>query len=298
MENSQDGGPRRTNQSEEVAGSLLSVRSPTVENTSRVRRLLWHERESLVPGEVQSTQFMEFSEVENQDDFYTLGAGYIHVQDQQGAYVMYDCALRDLEELESQLLLIVSHYIEKEKSHKRGNESRSSSLPEWAHASVDRFAVLFDVWTWEATFLENKRQLLDSYFEAYQHVFDQEERTALAQVITDIMHHRPRFDFSHPYFENAYRAECINLRLHLQLVRDIVNRHVSRTCLVNNNQRGRGEVSLVNGLFYSWIILDIFSPEDPRTLYTYSQCLFAKLNFVHHGLMNRKLILQSRRSGS
>ncbi|KAM8998877.1 uncharacterized protein ACOB8E_021202 [Sarcophilus harrisii] len=175
---------------------------------------------------VQSTQFMEFSEVENQDDFYTLGDGYIHVQDQQGAYVMYDCALCDLEELESQLLLIVSHYIEKEKSHKRGNESRSSSLPEWAHASVDRFAMLFDIWTWEATFLENKRQLLDSYFEAYQHVFDQEERTALAQVITDIMHHRPRFDFSHPYLEKTYRAECISLRLHLQLVKDIVNRHI------------------------------------------------------------------------
>ncbi|XP_074043407.1 uncharacterized protein LOC141487779 isoform X2 [Macrotis lagotis] len=175
---------------------------------------------------VQSTQFMEFSEVENQDDFYTVEDGYIHVQDQQGAYVMYDCALHDLEELESQLLLLVSHYIEREKRYKRGSESRDSSLPAWAHANVDRFAILFDIWTWEATLLEKKRQLLDSYFEAYQHVFDQEERTALAQVMTDIMHHRPRFDFSHPYFEETYRDECINLRLHLQLVRDIFNRHI------------------------------------------------------------------------
>ncbi|XP_043856794.1 uncharacterized protein LOC122753467 [Dromiciops gliroides] len=175
---------------------------------------------------VQSTQFMEFSDVENQDDFYTVGDGYIHVQDQQGAYVMYDCALQDLEELESQLLLLVSHYIEREKSHKVGSKSRGSSLSAWAHASVDRFAILFDVWTWEATLLENKRQLLDSYFEAYQHVFDQEERTALAQVMTDIMHRRPRFDFSHPYFRKTYRDECISLRLHLQLVRDIFNRHI------------------------------------------------------------------------
>ncbi|XP_068933437.1 uncharacterized protein [Petaurus breviceps papuanus] len=175
---------------------------------------------------VQSTQFMEFSEVENQDDFYTVADGYIHVQDQRGAYVMYDCALQDLEELESQLLLLVSHYIEREKSHKRGSESTCSSLPAWAHTSVDRFAILFDIWTWEATLLENKRQLLDSYFEAYQHVFDQEERIALAQVMTDIMHRRPRFDFSHPYFGKIYRDECICLRLHLQLVRDIFNRHI------------------------------------------------------------------------
>ncbi|XP_072499099.1 uncharacterized protein [Notamacropus eugenii] len=175
---------------------------------------------------VQSTQFMEFSEVENQDDFYTMEDGYIHVQDQQGAYVMYDCALQDLEELENQLLLLVSHYIEREKSHKRGSDSRGSSLPAWAHASVDRFAILFDIWTWEATLLKNKCQLLDSYFEAYQHVFDQEERTALAQVMTDIMHRRPRFDFSHPYFCKTYRDECISLRLHLQLVRDIFNRHI------------------------------------------------------------------------
>ncbi|XP_044531340.1 uncharacterized protein LOC123246558 [Gracilinanus agilis] len=175
---------------------------------------------------VQNAQFMEFSEVEHQDDFYTMKDGYIHVQDQQGAYVMYDCALQDLEELESQLLLLVSHYIEREKSHKGIHEFRDSSLPAWAHASVDRFEVMFDIWTWEATLLENKCQLLDIYFEVYQHVFDQEERIALAQVMTDIIYHRPRFDFSHPYFGKIYRDECINLRLHLQLLRDIFNRHI------------------------------------------------------------------------
>ena len=70
-------------------------------------------------------------------------------------------------------------------------------------------------------------QLLDSYFEAYQHALDPEERFALAQVITDIMHRCPRFDFSHPYFIKAYQEECTCLRLHLQLVRGILNQHVS-----------------------------------------------------------------------
>uniref|UniRef100_A0A4X2KWR7 Coiled-coil domain containing 162 n=2 Tax=Vombatus ursinus TaxID=29139 RepID=A0A4X2KWR7_VOMUR len=44
--------------------------------------------------------------------------------------------------------------------------------------------------------------------------------------MTDIMHHRPRFDFSHSYFRKTYKDECISLRLHLQLVRDILNRHI------------------------------------------------------------------------
>nr|XP_025715055.1 LOW QUALITY PROTEIN: uncharacterized protein LOC112813981 [Callorhinus ursinus] len=176
--------------------------------------------------QVHSVQFMEFSEVENQDDYYSMGAASIYTQDQHGVHIIYDEALSDLKELEAELLLVASHYIEKEKGHKEGNESNTGQDWGWAHASVDRFAVLYDMWTWEAALLENKRQLLDCYFEAYQHVLDPEERFALAQVITDIMHRRPRFDFSHPYFIKAYRDACTCLRLHLQLVRGILNQHI------------------------------------------------------------------------
>nr|XP_023396195.1 uncharacterized protein CCDC162P [Loxodonta africana] len=175
---------------------------------------------------VHSVQFLEFSEVENQDDYYSTGAGYILTQDQQGAYIMYDEALSDLKELETELLLLASHYIEKEKSHKEGSKSRTSQDWGWAHPGVDRFPVLYDMWTWEAALLEHKHQLLDSYFEAYQHVLDPEERFALAQVITDIMHRRPRFDPSQPYFIEAYRDDCTYLSLHLQLVRSILNQHI------------------------------------------------------------------------
>ncbi|XP_012924408.2 putative uncharacterized protein C6orf183 homolog isoform X3 [Heterocephalus glaber] len=175
---------------------------------------------------VHSIQFMEFSEVENQDDYYSIGAGYVHTQDQQGAYVMYDEALRDLKELEAELLLVASHYIEKEKGHKEASKPKGNQAWGWTHAEVDRFAVLYDLWTWEAALLENKHQLLGCYFEAYQHTLDPEERFALAQVMTDIMHQRPKFDLSHPYFIKAYQDECTCLRLHLQLVRSILNHHI------------------------------------------------------------------------
>ncbi|XP_044282691.1 uncharacterized protein LOC123021718 [Varanus komodoensis] len=175
---------------------------------------------------VHNAQFMEFAEVENHDDFYTTEGVYIHTQDQRGAFVMYDLALQDLKELEKQLLLVATQYIEADKGYKVCSEPRCQGFSEWAHASADRSAVLLDLWTCETAFLENKWQLVDSYFEVYQHALDSEERFALVQVITDIMHRRPRFDFHLGYFVNTYQDECVCLKLHLQLVKDILNQQI------------------------------------------------------------------------
>ncbi|XP_048209675.1 uncharacterized protein LOC125357064 [Perognathus longimembris pacificus] len=173
-------------------------------------------------------QFMEFLEAESQDDSYSMEDGCVHTRDQRGVYVMYDKALEDLKQLEAETLLVASYYIEKEDAHKANSRTESSPQRGQAHASVDRFAVLDDVWRWEEALLENKRQLLDSYFEAYQHTVDPEQRFALAQAMTDIMHRRPKFDLGHPYFMKAYQDECTCLRLHLQLVRGIISRQIER----------------------------------------------------------------------
>ncbi|KAK6489965.1 hypothetical protein HHUSO_G6922 [Huso huso] len=183
---------------------------------------------------VHSAEFMEFPEVENYDDFYTTEDSYIHTQDQRGVYIMYDEAVKDLQELENVLLLVASQYIEKDKGHKANRQSHSSAclqapgtnLNVWAHVDVDRFAVLLELWTCEVAFLKNKQQLLDCYFEAYQHVLDHEERFALAQVITDIMHKRPRLEISSQYFVTAYEEECVCLQYHQQLIRDILNKQI------------------------------------------------------------------------
>nr|XP_034965162.1 uncharacterized protein LOC118082199 isoform X6 [Zootoca vivipara] len=175
---------------------------------------------------VHSVQFMEFAEVENHDDFYTTEDMYVHTQDQRGAFVMYDVAIQDLRELEKQLLLVATQYIEAGKGHKACRDSSNSNYSAWAHASVDRSAVILDLWTCETAFLENKWQLLNSYFEAYQHALDSEERFALAQVVTDIMYRRPRFDFHLGYFVNIYKDECACLELHLQLVRGVLNKQI------------------------------------------------------------------------
>ena len=86
---------------------------------------------------------MRFSDVENHDDFYSLDkrhdditntgwksaitsamacdphstSAIPHVQDHRGFYIVYDAALNDFGKLNNELLLLASHYIERDKSN-------------------------------------------------------------------------------------------------------------------------------------------------------------------------------------
>ncbi|XP_048579860.1 uncharacterized protein LOC5511107 isoform X2 [Nematostella vectensis] len=180
---------------------------------------------------VDQAQFMEFSELENHDDFYSQEEGRVHVQDQRGYYITYDSALDDFKNLETELLLVASHFITKDKEFRNPKPSAKYrgdhlDIASYSHQQIDRFAVLLDLWTNEAAYLENKRQLLDCYFEAYQHVFDASEKKNLAQVMTNVVSMRPRFDFTADYFVRIYRAECVNLRLHCNLIKGVLDKQI------------------------------------------------------------------------
>lgn len=46
---------------------------------------------------ISENEFMEFSEIENHDDFYSHDdMNFVHVQDQRGYYIVYDVAVSDL----------------------------------------------------------------------------------------------------------------------------------------------------------------------------------------------------------
>ena len=80
-------------------------------------------------------------------------------------------------------------------------------------------SVLALVWTF---------QLLDCYFEAYQHIFDRDEKRAMAQVMTNLINRRPRFDFEAEYFIKTIRAECVILRHMTTLIKNIMDKQVSQ----------------------------------------------------------------------
>ncbi|XP_077975931.1 uncharacterized protein LOC120340906 isoform X2 [Styela clava] len=234
-----------------------------------------------VDYKVEENEFMEFGGISNHDDFYQLeeeadddenndsdkrmhitasvkrGHYVPHVQDQRGYYIIYELGLKDLKALEKNLLLIASHYIEKDKDHRscvrqssseRGHRSHEAAgevdLSSYGHRDVDRFAVLLDAWTCELNFLHNKRELLDCFLEAYHNTFDPRERRELAQAITDIMYQRPRYDLKQDYFIQAYRMECACLRLKTSLVKQILtnqieeNRHYVTS--ISRNSEGFG----------------------------------------------------------
>ncbi|XP_041348511.1 uncharacterized protein LOC121368057 isoform X2 [Gigantopelta aegis] len=189
---------------------------------------------------VSESEFVEFDEVENHDDFYSSSDGRVHVQDQRGYYIMYDAALNDMKTLENNLLLVASMFIEKDRelrqetnikgmdsSRKHSQQTAGDfNISDYAHQGVDRFGVLLDLWSSHTAFLECKRELLDCYYEAYQHVFDRDERRNLAQVITNVMGRAPRFDFSGIYFVRTYRSECTILHYYSTLVKKILNAQI------------------------------------------------------------------------
>ncbi|XP_033180902.1 uncharacterized protein LOC113127098 isoform X2 [Mastacembelus armatus] len=193
---------------------------------------LQHSHNSPVDYMIHCSEFMEFAEVENLHDFYSSEQHFIHTQDQRGFYIVYDAALKDLEDLKSELLLVGSHFIQRHRVKKMGNtESVSTStavINSWAGTDVDRVAVLLDLWTCETEFMDSKVQIINCYYEAYQHAAGTEEKFALAQVITDIMHSRPLLDLSQDYFVQTYRAEIDCLQSHKQLIRDILDNQIEK----------------------------------------------------------------------
>jgi hypothetical protein len=68
---------------------------------------------------ISEVKFMQFTEVENHDDFYEflpapeVGRGVVIIWDPQGVDIVYDTALEDLERLERELLTVGTYYIER-----------------------------------------------------------------------------------------------------------------------------------------------------------------------------------------
>ncbi|XP_041828419.1 uncharacterized protein LOC121631504 [Melanotaenia boesemani] len=213
-----------------------------------------------VDYKIQWSEFKEFPEVENFHDFYSCQERFIHVQDHRGFYIKNDVALKDLEELKNELLLIGSHFILR-------NELKQKEAVKIGTADVARVALLLHLWMCETTFLESKVQLMNCYYEAYQHATGTEERFALAQVITDIMHMRPKLDMEQEYFVQTYRAEISCLQSHQQLIQRVLDNQIKA-------QRGYLTVSgkiiakapFMHMVFHQTMLLDIWSHLEAAAL--------------------------------
>ncbi|KAF7261912.1 hypothetical protein EG68_00732 [Paragonimus skrjabini miyazakii] len=186
---------------------------------------------------LRETEFMQFAEVDNHDDFYFHDEGRVHVRDQVGFWIVYDCALDDFDKLEQDMLLLATAFIQKDTSsrsasnfkRKQANTEGQNSdidIAMYAHREVDRFGVLYDMWINECAFQEAKQKLMDVYMEVYSHIVSRDSRRRLAQVMTDLIHQRPRLDLNETYFVLAYRYECAILRQRTEAMRCILNHQI------------------------------------------------------------------------
>jgi hypothetical protein len=172
--------------------------------------------------------FMQSDEhIENVDDFahetmIDNDGSIIHVQDSTGLHIIYDCAFDDVNELEQEIISIGSYFIEKASlKHKKLSQDNDFLR------KIDRFEILYNLWEYELTYLQEKRKLIDCYYEIYQHTFDYNERQILTQTIVDIIARRPRIDFrTDDYFSHSYSLEIRYLNQYISLIREYINRHI------------------------------------------------------------------------
>ncbi|UJR22296.1 hypothetical protein I4U23_025354 [Adineta vaga] len=186
---------------------------------------------------LDTLEYMQSGEhIDNIEDFshettIENDGSIIHVQDPSGIHIIYDCSFDDLNELEQEIISIGSYFLEKAslKSQKTTNDSESIK-------KMDRFEILYNLWEYEFIYLQLKRQLIDCYYEIYQHTFDQDERHIIAQTILDISVRRPRIDFrTDEYFAHSYSLEIRYLEQYLSLIREYIDRHVNDMRQITEN---------------------------------------------------------------
>ncbi|TPP55846.1 Coiled-coil domain-containing protein [Fasciola gigantica] len=187
---------------------------------------------------IMETEFMQFSEVDNHDDFYFHEEGRVHVRDQIGFWIVYESALDDFERLEQDMLLLATAFIQKDtgtrgasnfkRKHASTEQGQANDIDiaMYSHREVDRFGVLYDMWINETAFQEAKKRLMDVYMEVYGHIVSRDSRRRLAQVMTDLMYQRARLDLNENYFVQAYRYECAILRQRTEAMRCILNHQI------------------------------------------------------------------------
>ena len=138
----------------------------------------------------------------------------VHIKDDFGIYVLYECAMQDMKDLEDEILKIGSYFISK-------HEFLVNTEVDQVFPLVDRMTMLEDLLSSELDYQFKKVQLIQTYIEAYEHISDPLEQQRLIQVVVDLMATRPRLNLSASYFTDSYEAEKQVLAKHAQLMRVI-----------------------------------------------------------------------------
>ena len=191
-------------------------------------------------------------------DHYALVDTVVRVHDADNRPVCYDCVDDDFRALEQELLALGTHHLQRSAKTEfqdqtqeqtmqqtrsrtprgRPTSSRHSSraakdghvkenaaidVALFAQGTVDRGAVLLDLWLWEVGFLREKQRLLACLLTAYELTVDALQRQQLLQSMVDLLYRRPLYDLEAEYFASSYHVDTQSLRLQRQLYLNVID---------------------------------------------------------------------------
>ena len=87
------------------------------------------------------------------------------IKDDYGVYILYDCALQDMKDLEDEIVKIGSYYIGK-------HETLINTEVQKPYPLIDRMTVAEELLEQESLFQFEKVLLVQNYMECYEHISD------------------------------------------------------------------------------------------------------------------------------
>lgn len=109
--------------------------------------------------------------------------------------ILYDIALEDLKLVESRILEIGTHFI-----NKYERIIKMKQLPEL----VDRMGILSDLFELQEQFLYEKFNLIENYYYLYENTAEPLNAHKIGKIIMEIMYEQPKIDLNSEYFRNSY----------------------------------------------------------------------------------------------
>nr|KAJ3423215.1 Aminoacyl tRNA synthase complex-interacting multifunctional protein 1 [Polyrhizophydium stewartii] len=157
--------------------------------------------------------------------------GMIQVCDAKGTPFVYDVALADMEAFDTEMMHIVTLYINESRPDDHINPEYLDELRfrmsnrrtemlnvTYLNPFADRSQIMLEFYEAHFAYQNAKIELLNSYLEGYEHVTDITNAKELAHIITNIVHLKPLLNLQESYFGRSYAQSTKALELHSQLV--------------------------------------------------------------------------------
>eukprot|EP00753_Platysulcus_tardus_P012893 PLAT3568.1.p1 GENE.PLAT3568.1~~PLAT3568.1.p1 ORF type:complete len:2133 (-),score=873.65 PLAT3568.1:48-5498(-) len=142
--------------------------------------------------------------------------GQLELLAADGKPFLFDAALNDVDDLEDALELLATHYIAQWEAEDEDDDSKR-------HAAVDRTALWLQLLQCEVQFQQQKKLLVDTMLELYEHAVDDDRRRAVEQAIVNELARRPRMELSANSFVASYHAELACVEQRRRLLRRVID---------------------------------------------------------------------------